>query len=226
MVWLGIYTATLIVSFLTLATPFDHSIAGRYVATFGNANTYAFVLVIALVIGIYFAQDSAHRLNKVIFYTSSALLFYMILGTGSRKGILGCLLVLGVFYFQKLKILFRRPVTGIALLIVLCLVTIGSIYVLQKSDFFYRLDYLLDIVRTGEIHTSKDPSIIERFDFYKVGLKIFKSNPFFGVGLDNFRVVSPEYGILPKFGPTYSHSNYIEIFKIIGEHIKTRSAIA
>ena len=72
------------------------------------------------------------------------------------------------------------------------------------------------MVRSSSVNFAKiiDYSAYERSQFIIYGIKIWLDNLFFGVGLDNFRIIIRQYW--PISNPLYSHNNYIELLSTIG----------
>ena len=91
---------------------------------------------------------------------------------------------------------------------------------MSESAYYFRIKTLLSFLKVGvntnTVNIAKivDYSAYERTQFIIYGIKIWLDNLFFGVGLDNFRVVIKQYW--PISNPLYSHNNYIELLSTIG----------
>ena len=113
-------------------------------------------------------------------------------------GIIGLLAFLSLWwFFCARKKLPKHPITFYAMLLAILFTSYQFInYILTKTYLGYRSQLIL-----------QESSSLKRLQFYKDGLDMIIHNFFFGVGLDNFRVLSTG---------TYSHSNYIEIASTTG----------
>ena len=208
-VWLGIYLATILISIMTLKNPVAYSELGRYSGTLGNANLFAFALLVSYVYAMnrIFADKKFYL--KAIYLASTPLLIYMVAGTGSRKAILGVILFLLLFVVMRFRNSIKeRPYTALAtaLLLVVIIFGIGSYF--TTTEHFDRIEVLFNAAKSGDIKKAGG-SAYNRLKMYEAGLEMLAESPAIGFGLDNYRVKFPEY--IKVGGTTYSHSNFIEI---------------
>ena len=117
---------------------------------------------------------------------------------------------------NKRRFLFK---TLLFILGLTSLLFIGFQY-FQESSYYFRIQTLLSFMKVGvkssSVNFAKiiDYSAYERSQFIIYGIKIWLDNLFFGVGLDNFRIIIRQYW--PISNPLYSHNNYIELLSTIG----------
>ncbi|MGD0596385.1 MAG: O-antigen ligase family protein [Sedimentisphaerales bacterium] len=161
-----------------------------------NANSFAITLLMASAICLFF-----FRIWKSIFIKAGLVVLILgcaklILSSGSRKGFIGFLLLLGLwFIFSYRKQIFKKPLQFV----------IGSIAVITIAGLFYTWSHgSITMQRFEKQDFAKDT----RMSLYRAGFVIIAKHPVFGVGLNHYRIVSGE--------ELYSHSNYIELMSTTG----------
>jgi O-antigen ligase len=157
-----------------------------------NANGFAYNLLFVIYAVFYFWNTKSSVLWRIFLTFIVAISAVGIVYSGSRTGILGFIIFISSWwYFCHRKTLPKNPLKMYAVLLVLFI----SIY--------YSANYVMSKTYLGKrVQTIEDNSSQTRFQLYKEGLDMIIHNPIFGVGLNNFRVLST--GL-------YSHSNYLEI---------------
>jgi len=109
-------------------------------------------------------------------YRAASLLFtpiaiYGILRSHAQQGIVVSVLSVGLIGYYLLKYRFKNPVIKLSYLgIGLIATVVGVLGTLQK----------------GPLSTLYKPSITYRGDYWHAGIEMFKSHPWFGVGLDSY----------------------------------------
>jgi O-antigen ligase len=161
----------------------------------GDPNHLGIELVIPLLVltPIYLRLEARHRL-RVPLACVLAFLLVVELATLSRSGLLGLaagLLVLAVPY--------RRHLVRPALLLPLGAVVLGIGLVLAA-----RWDFFLQVLRSRVDTSARGTST--HFDVYGFIPDVLSSNPFFGLGLNNFSVYYEFVTGRTNFGP---HSFYV-----------------
>ena len=164
-----------------------------------NANGFAYHLTFVVYAVFYFWNRKSSTVWRIILLSILALSVLGIVYSGSRMGIIGLLAFLSLWwFFCARKKLPKHPITFYAMLLAILFASYQFInYILTKTYLGYRSQLIL-----------QESSSLKRLQFYKEGLDMIIHNFFFGVGLDNFRSLSPE--------GMYSHSNYIEIASTTG----------
>ncbi len=199
----------------------------RIASTTGNPNNLAVYGSFAYIFCLYLIVIE-RKISKRIFLSILILIIvYGIINTHSRQGLvmlMGSTIVYGVirvihnFKNNKNKLKFVR--NSLVITISLIVISFIGFQLLSESAYYFRIKTLLSFLKVG-VNTSTvniakivDYSAYERTQFIIYGIKIWLDNLFFGVGLDNFRVVIKQYW--PISNPLYSHNNYIELLSTIG----------
>jgi len=161
----------------------------------GDPNHLGIELVVPLLVltPLYLRLERAHRLRTPL----AALLVFLLvveLATLSRSGLLGLgcgALVLALPYRRHL----RRPAF---------LAPLGAVFVLVGAVVLTRLDFFLTVFR-ARTNTSR-AAASPHFEVYDFVPDVLSSNPFLGLGLNNFAVYYEFVTGRPDFGP---HSFYV-----------------
>jgi O-antigen ligase len=190
------------------------SIDGRVHGPLGNANTFGVLLSVSMVLSLVAALGTRNLFAKALFLGAAAVIFTMLLQTGSRKAMLigvlmgGTLVCIAYLYKSgaaKIQSFMR------ALIIVAALLPVGITFLIN-SDFWYRTERAMDVL--GGDSSNADSSLIGRAWLAKRAIDVAAANPVFGIGLDTFRMARGiEIGVAVG---TYSHSNYLEILVSTG----------
>ncbi len=184
---------------------------GRLAGGVGDPNFLAAVLVSAVALALFMALVPARsRLYRAAMLGMSALSLVALFLTQSRGGVvaLGVVLILAVVFAGRV----RAQIVGVSLVVA----ATASIYLVMFAPphSFSRLSDLRAGGGTG------------RTDLWSIAVKVFKSHPIRGVGLENFTVVSPIYAVttdtdLPRadvvvtqHAPT--HNMYLQIAAELG----------
>lgn len=180
----------------------------RAVSTLGNANTYAFALLLGTFSCLYnllvFENKRLQVLGLVVNLAAILLFGYQIVFlTGSRKGIFIFILLICLTYLY----LLRRQTRIIKLFSILGggLLIVGLWQTINLSPHYRRLEAAL-LFATGR--DTGDTSISTRFALSNDALYLWSKKPLLGWGADQFRYIS-------DFG-RYSHNNYVELLVTVG----------
>ena len=174
----------------------------------GNANSFVILFMVAAFCSIYFIYFSEKKSTRIISLVAFIIQMYALALSGSRKNFLLPLLMVGglkMFCSERKdrKIVAKNLLIAIVLLI-------GALWAVYNVDFLYdaigyRMEGLFNsFTGKGEV----DASTIIRQDMIDTGLKLWKSSPFTGYGIDIYKLIS-------GFG-CYSHNNYIELLVSLG----------
>jgi O-antigen ligase len=191
-------------------TDFD----GRVFGTLGNANTFGFILSVTLILSLVGSITSPRLISKAVYVAATAMIFAMLLQTGSRKAMIGGVLLGGglvcaAYLYRSVKV-GHRSFFG-AIITVGTIIPLGIIY-LMNSNFWFRIERAMGFFEGGETNT--DTSVQGRLWLIDRAIDIAVHNPILGIGLDNFRVA--DGGGIGKNIGTYSHSNYLEVLVSTG----------
>ena len=161
----------------------------------GDPNHLGIELVVPLLVltPLYLRLEAGHRL-KLPLAISLAFLLVVELATLSRSALLGLAcgaLVLILPYRRHL----RRPAF---------LIPLGAVAVIVATVILVRLDFFLTVLR-ARTNTSRGAAS-PHFAVYSFVPDILSTNPFLGLGLNNFAVYYEFVTGRPDFGP---HSFYV-----------------
>ncbi len=199
----------------------------RIASTAGNPNTLAVFGSFAYIFTLYLIGNEKKLFKLFFIYLMMMTLVFGIINTHSRQGLVLMTVSTSIYIYIRLvhsyknsmnkrKFLFKTLLFAFG---VTSLLFIGFQY-FQNSSYYFRIQTLLSFMKLGvnssSVNFAKiiDYSAYERSQFIIYGIKIWLDNLFFGVGLDNFRVVIKQYW--PISNPLYSHNNYIELLSTIG----------
>lgn len=181
--------------------------AGRLVGTTGDPNQQAAVLVaaVALAAGLGAVALRSRRL-RLLATLAGVLSLIGIVQTLSRSGLvsLGFVLICGVIFGG----LWRRKA---AILLLLALIGVGG--------------YFVFVAPPQATHRVTDANSDGRNDIWKVGWRMFESNPVLGVGAGNFQQASNRYlerpGLVTAAAfiivtPKVAHNIYLEQLATLG----------
>lgn len=162
----------------------------RLIGTINDPNI--FVLYSTLIFGI-----SIHMIFKkeYKYWITFFLSIITILLTYSRGGILG-ILIFTIMYLKKFKVLNFKTVLFI-------LVGFLIFWISSEAIFEYSKLGIQDIIEKR----FSDLSGSGRLRIWANGLKLFEDNPFFGIGLYNFKY----YNLLYFKDAHYMHNTYLEV---------------
>jgi O-antigen ligase len=161
----------------------------------GDPNHLGIELVIPLLVltPLYLRLERGHRLRTPL-AVSLVFLLVVELATLSRSALLGLgcgALILALPYRRHL----RRPAF---------LVPLGAVALLVAAVILVRLDFFLTVLR-ARTNTSR-AAASPHFEVYSFIPDILSTNPFLGLGLNNFAVYYEFVTGRPDFGP---HSFYV-----------------
>jgi len=165
----------------------------------GNANGFAAEMVARLPLVLYLLMGERHIGRRVLLALTAAALLYGILLSGSRGGVLGLVLAMGLFVIrQKHKL--------VTLVLILALVPVVlNIMPLHIKE------------RVGLVSTkydTTDASVERRQTYLEFGLQLFLQHPVTGVGLQGFSEAysRSQYRFLQTSqAKRVAHNTYLEI---------------
>ena len=170
----------------------------RIGSTVANPNKIAMGLLMFFAV-FFFERLFEQKSN--LFDLASSLLFIIL--TGSKKGILGIIVIIAVLSVCKFKWKVYKYFAP-------CLVVILVYILIMNNDYLYsimgrRIDAFFSDVQDTDKVTG---STVTRMSMYRDGLKFFMQSPIWGHGY-NFFTDGTLYG-------TYSHSTYMELLVSFG----------
>jgi len=216
--WLewSVLLGVLISSLWLLVTTGGQFGSARVSGTQGNANVLAFVLLLGCIISLDLLRQYRSLIVKSALFFNILLALPILVATGSRKGIIGFFFLVGIwgFFSGTLQRKGKRLLSLISVGVMLIIISVFTLTLLEKSSHLGRLMNLERYVM-GEKLVVREKSLSGRADLYRMGIGLAVKNPFFGVGLDQFRFYNNKL-YLTDSENTYAHSNVIEVLADTG----------
>ena len=171
---------------------------------FANINSIGMACANAIIISAYYVL---HENKKIIYKLPFIIISLTIVAaSGSRKAL--AVLILGItclYLFKYAGKNLLKTMLKFAVVIGVLVLAFSVILSMQMFDILNeRMTGLIALITgTGAI----DHSAWLRQQYIKIGLEQFYETPFFGIGIDNARLL-----LLQHFGyTTYLHNNYVEL---------------
>lgn len=173
-----------------------------------HPNGLGYITTILAGIAIYLANTVTGK--KRIAYLVEFLLFVLVmLFTKSRSSILMLITVIFVYYLASEE-RGKKKIAVASAVVVLMLLSFWAIF---HIPILYQL---IGFRFSGMFGSSaqQDASTLTRFTFLQYAIKLFRSSPLIGVGLDNFKFYA--YQFANAWAEVYSHSNWGELLSGTG----------
>jgi O-antigen ligase len=174
------------------------------IGTLGNPNFAAAVMAImgVLVFSSMFTK-SFKNINWVLSLFLSTLLLFVIYRSNARQGLLAY--ILGISIFLIIWLWTRNRKFGIAAALI---------------GFFVFVISVLGMLQVGPLEKYLyKPSISLRGHYWRSGIEMFKTHPFFGVGIDRYGAYFKEYRDVSypltygnEITSTNAHNTFIQFF--------------
>lgn len=171
---------------------------GRVSGIAENSNAFAYSMLLMLFCIFYFWGVNRSWLKCFILSVLVLLAMYGIVYSGSRKGFLGAIVFLFLWWLFCIskKISKNKFKTTIGLIFLLLVIYCIFDYMLANTFMGIRFTHM------------REHGTQSRIQMYVDGLEMIREHPIFGVGLDNYRVRSSSW--------SFSHSEYIEVASTTG----------
>lgn len=203
--YLNLYVGKMMIDF--------YSFEDFYLYRFGdnfsyNSNTIAILNVLGILTIIHWLKQVKKPVIRWGMFLFLALFLVVLVFTGSKKGLLGLLFGIFLFFYQRVKgrKKFERIFLGLVVVVAIiwCVMNISFLY----DILGYRFDEMFQVLfKTG----SGDGSSRNRVSLIQEAIAIWASHPVLGVGLNNFSMIQDigEAGY-------YAHNNYVELLADLG----------
>ncbi len=192
---------------------YSNSLRGFY----GNKNMTSIVFMIKLPMIIMLGELINKKFFKILVLSISFLTFYMIFLQSSRAAFLGIFLSI-IFFFTMMivrKYYYKNNIKkNLSMLLKYSLPLIVA-FLFFKITVSQVGEISVENRVSSIINNSEDASSSERFRFYAAGLEYIASNPIFGCGIGNWRILSIKYDSEKMFSyvvPYFAHNDLLEIF--------------
>ena len=188
---------------------------GRMHGTVGNANLFSVLLLAAMISSLVFVYSAKNIMVKVFSFAATVFLFYMVLETGSRKGMFGALFVsMYALFILSIRTYKSSKAKYLMSLVIAFLVMSLAVFFVMNGKHAHRIEGLVTAYQEGDA-SAADRSLEGRYELYKIATNEALKRPLFGVGLDNFRNINTG-GYFGSSVGAYSHSNYMEVMVSTG----------
>lgn len=180
---------------------------GATVITLGphnNPNTLAHVMII----GIYAAIVSKGRIIKkqILTVLIVLLLSYVVIQTGSRKGLISIGILLLIWIICNIRLLKWQATTRTNIISLIGIILFFSVIIWYFTNYYNDSAISYRFMRL--MNDEADSANADRVQLYQYSYELWKEHPIFGVGFNQFRVHYWEN--------TYSHSTYAEVLSCTG----------
>lgn len=201
----GYMIALYFISFFGLSSVKRSLVLGsRMGDAFTNVNGIGMACAISLVVYVYFVlYEGKKNIIKLPFVIVTTVVIAV---TASRTALLG--FIIGCFCLLFFRFATKDIIMTLLRWIAICILLFGLLFLSIALDLFHSLNYRMEgllALLTG--NGAIDNSSWLRLQFIKIGIEQFLETPFFGIGIDNARLLLMEH-----FGyTTYLHNNYVEL---------------
>jgi O-antigen ligase len=136
----------------------------------GDPNDLALVLMFPVAFAVSLVTTkNIGRINKILGYTSVVILFFAVIATQSRGGLLGIMAIFGVYGYRRIQ--------SKTLFFIICIVLAIALFLFAGIS---------DRASGGAAETGIDASAMGRLYAWEAAFGMALHNPLSGVGLNNF----------------------------------------
>jgi O-antigen ligase len=188
---------------------------GRLEGTIGNANAHGMLMSVVMITAIAAALSKKPLLVRVSMSALALLFFTTLLQTGSRKAMLGGVLIGGgilLFLYLYHKWRCRDGTFGISLSASLLIIP-AVLAAVIASDFWRRVEQALE---PGEDGLTADSSLNTRIWMIRRAIELWGDQPVIGHGIGGFARAPEADHLFAMSIASYSHSNYAELLVATG----------
>ena len=179
----------------------------RFGSELGNVNAIGLIIGISLLFGIGKIMYDKNYIRILILVP----MIITILLTGSRKSLLLILICFFIVYYFKNN---DRLTNKIKIFLTGIILFLSSYYVVMEIPLFYQIigHRMENLFSFFTENGTAEVSLNTRSQMISFGFEMFKSNPLWGYGIDNYRML---FGI-EFYTQAYSHNNFIELLVGVG----------
>jgi len=196
-----IYLIAALLSAITAIIAGEEYRRGRISIADLNPNRLGTMLSYGIVCALYLISLKK-RLYLVLSITSILIFFYVLIQTGSRRPFIAASLLLALWLLFVLLDVLKNLSMIKRIAVIFALLLAGAFFYFYLLPIFNNSALSMRLAKLQEIEDSK------RGDMYVHAMNYFRENPVFGLGYDQYRVVS--------IFKTYSHSTYGELLSTTG----------
>jgi O-antigen ligase len=182
----------------------------RFCGTLEKSTILTNVMIYSMFFSLIYLKYSKVKYINVLLLFNIASASYLIILTGSKKGMIIAILLISFFLFKKLK--NKKEI--LKNIIILSIASFIAIFLFDKIHISENFTLILDnVLKRFELFiggiegtAQTDISTMDRVRFVKLGFEEFLNAPLFGIGISGFLSIYHHY----------SHNNYIEILSGLG----------
>lgn len=189
-----------------LSTPVSSWGSGRLVLTTYHVNEMANMCTYAAIMAMAFLFKDITKKRKLVYGIALLLMVFLIILSAAKKNMLCLPVMLVVVFFISQKSMGKFMSNLLLAVIVIWIVLIVASEYMDIFEFaFDRLSNIESLITGSGII---DKSTSEREYLMSTAVEVFKNNPIFGVGINNYRFFN-------NIG-YYAHNNYLELAASLG----------
>ena len=146
---------------------------GKFLSTLGNPDFASGFLGIVFAVGLHFVLDNKQRIIiRISIGLISPVIIFVIINTGALQGlilvVLSSVIYFSIWCLTNFKSRLFRVIYLIFLAFAVVIAIIGTLQKGPLSSILYK------------------PSVSIRGAYWRAGFEMFKSSPFYGIGLDSY----------------------------------------
>lgn len=189
----------------------------RYIGLMSNINITSFSLLYKIPVLLYFIEKHTSKISRLFNYIIFFNLILVVLILGSRASFIA-ILFFGIFWvYEQISSLKNKNYKSKPLILIGLIIAaiVFNQYISNKSGG------RSDLIKRTESITliNSDSSIKQRLSYYQASIDFIRENPFFGIGIGNWKVNSIEKvkGQINSYVVPYtSHNDFLQVFSEIG----------
>ncbi len=172
---------------------------------FGEANGFAAFMSISVVL-LAFQMIRFPWIKQLPFVIAIAFMLNTIVLTESRAVFIG-------LFFAVPYVLFKAPTRKLKKTVLYTILGITLFFMLADTSFFNRMQTIGDHVVSTQANIIDMEKKVDRFDYWKTSIEIFKDYPL-GIGVKNFEKIVQLYD--PRNPGMDAHNTYVQCYSEIG----------
>lgn len=178
----------------------------RIMGTYGDPNFFAQIMLVIIPIAMNRFMHEKKTVLKILAAWSLVVSFLTVIFTFSRGGFLALCSVLGLLVLLK-----KPPLVAVLSGILILIFLIPFL----PPAYFDRIETILEYLPFMGSDVRSEVSLRGRMSEYAVSFQMFRDNPIFGIGYENYAAnylkYSVKIGLDPRRTERSAHSLYLEV---------------